>query len=182
MRESGKQQPTRLLEVLSRIIEKSRLVTGSAGYNERQLGAAAISWAEIVGDVDPQALEFAYRRVMRDREVRSPLQPKELRDACRSLAVADRRASQATQPADERCGLCDSTGYQLVEIYCSKRDWTYRAARGCNCAATPEGQRVKPVIPPEWLRGRDGVWRVQQGAGLPCTCRDCRPDLIPKGY
>jgi hypothetical protein len=181
MRESVRQPPSRLLEVLSGIIEKSRLAIGASGYSERQLQAAAVAWAEIVGDVNPEGLEFAYRRVMRDREIRSPLQPKELRDACRAVALADRRAAQVVTPLDERCGLCDGTGYQLVEVYCPKREWSYRAARGCNCSGAPEKQRTKTVRDPDWMKGLDGVWRVQVGRGLPCTCRDCRPDLIPKG-
>jgi hypothetical protein len=166
-----------LLEALGAIIEKSRAITGHAPLRDSQLEAAVVAWAEILEDLPPEELEMCYRAVMRDRKLRTAVQPQELLEVWRTRSRA-RGAPPVPLEATERCGLCDSTGYQLLEIYCPTLQWNYRAARSCNCSFTPTAQRREPRKPPEWLKGKDSVWRAQFGPGLPCHCRNCQEQRI----
>lgn len=155
------------LEAISEIIEKSRRVVGARTLEPEDLAGAAEDWEEILAEVPSAELPALYLEAQRTRNsTRFALQPVELLSLWKA-----KRGGVKRQPATAlACGLCDGSGFQIVEIECPTLKRVNQQARPCGCSNQRKAR--PPLRPPVFERGSDGVWR-SRSVTLPCHCWGC---------
>lgn len=151
-------------DIVVRIIERSRLACGLPTLNERNLAATADAWLELLRGIPGERLEECYLRTMRERTIRTALQPTELLQTWRTIAGIEqgRRENPFTdddfKPRLYKCRYCSDQGYQHVRVR-RGLGYTVVQARPCVCEAAPISQQSKaPLAEPEWTRLRNGEW------------------------
>ena len=150
-------------DTISGIIERARLACGQSILADPALVKTAEVWLEILGNVPPNRLDDCYIYVMRERQIRTAVQPIEILHAWRQIAATElyRNASVDQRNVTDntyRCLHCHDQGYQHVLV---RRGIGYVSvcARPCVCDAAPVGQRSAfPLEEPAWRCNLKGEW------------------------
>jgi hypothetical protein len=108
-------------------------------------------------------IDEAYYHALRERTVRSLMQPGELYQAYQALKERNRgRAHSFTGPSEinaEKCYYCDDTGWQAIMQKSELSDAINSYSRPCACSAAPASRRSQaPKREPEFVRDITGRW------------------------
>jgi hypothetical protein len=148
---------------ISAIIERARMACGQSVLVDAALVKTTEVWLEILDNVPADRLDDCYIYVMRERQIRTAVQPIELLHAWRQIAATElyRSASVDQRNVTDntyRCLHCRDHGYQHVRVH-RGGDYYSICARACICDAAPVGQRsASPLTPPEWRLNDHGEW------------------------